>query len=162
MRGTVAKIGIKYKRTYLTFKEYLGYLIKLKLLDETFLYENCVNKNIKVFPIPKKANVINCNDVKIFKYEEEIKKVKEKVENSNWKKDPSRIEDFLNLYNLQIDKEERDKFLDKDPNYIVFLPYYSLDKMIEPISFIGELSKPKSIKLISSYFSFILYCSINS
>ena len=46
--GNIAKIDIKYTRTYITFKEYLKHLIKLKLLGENYVYKKCIKKNKKI------------------------------------------------------------------------------------------------------------------
>jgi hypothetical protein len=36
LKGKVAKLSIKYNKKFLTIKEYLNYLIKLQMLQETF------------------------------------------------------------------------------------------------------------------------------
>ena len=74
--GSIAKIDIKYTRSYLTFKEYLIHLIKLKLLGENYIYKRCLKRNKKVFPFDENIDVLVTKDINMDHYDELIKKIK--------------------------------------------------------------------------------------
>ena len=151
--GDVAKFDIKYNRLYLSFKEYLTYLIKLRLLGEKNLYMKCLRKNKKVFPFDEKMDLLTTEDIKIDHYQEMIKNIKNDIKNSTWfnnSLETNKIQDFLDLYNPQI-INIKEAFLGKETKYPTYIPFYIFDKIMEPISFIGQLTKPKGIKFLSSY-----------
>ena len=151
--GDVAKFDIKYNRLYLSFKEYLIHLIKLRLLGENYLYLKCLRKNQKVFPFDEKMDILTTEDIKIDHYPELIKKIKNEINNSTWLTNTNKknsIEDFLQLYNPEIINIKA-AFLGKETKYPTYLPFYIFDKMMDPVSFIGQLTKPKGIKFLSSY-----------
>ena len=151
--GDIAKMDIKYKRIYLSFKEYLTHLIKLKLLDENYVYLKCIKKNQKTFPFDEKINVLTTKDINIDNYQQLIKKIKDSINNSSWIKNMNKknnIEDFLELYNPGMENTKLN-FIGKETKYPVYLPFYIFDKIMNPISFIGQLTKPKGIKFLSAY-----------
>ena len=151
--GDIAKFDIKYNRLYLSFKEYLIHLIKLRLLGENYLYLKCIRKNQKVFPFDEKMDILTTEDIKIDHYPELIKKIKNEINNSTWLTNTNKnnsIEDFLQLYNPEI-INIKSAFLGKETKYPTYLPFYIFDKMMDPVSFIGQLTKPKGIKFLSSY-----------
>ena len=65
--GNIAKIDIIYTKSYLTFKEYLKHLIKLKLLGENYIYKKCIRKNKKVFPFNENMDILSTNTINIDK-----------------------------------------------------------------------------------------------
>ena len=151
--GDIAKINIKYNRLYLSFKEYLMYLIKLRLLRENIIYLKCLRKNQKVFPFDENMDILTTEDINIDHYQELINKIKHKINNSNWftnNDENNAIEDLIKLYNPEI-PDTRAAFLGKETKYPAYIPFYVFDKIMNPISFIGHLTKPKGIKFSSSY-----------
>ena len=153
--GTYAKIDIKYNRIYLTCKEYLSHLIKLKLLNEKFLYLNCVTRNKKVFPLNENVNILNLKNVtkylKITDYDDLIKSIKLKIKESPWKLNTSQnIDDFLKLYNPEF-LNQKDKFFNSEAKYPTYLPYYIFDKMVNSTALFGHLNRPKNIKNLSAF-----------
>lgn len=152
LSGKVAKIDIKYCRMYLSFKEYLKHLIKLKLLEENYIYRKCIKKNKKVFPFDENINVLTTKEINIEHYQELIKNIKDEINNSFWIKNKNNIniQDFLSLYNPEIINSKFD-FNGKEAKYPAYLPVYIFDKILTPISFIGQLTKPKEIRFLSSY-----------
>ena len=151
--GDIAKIDIKYNRIYISFKEYLTHLIKLKLLNENYIYMKCIKKNNKTFPLNDKFDVLKLEDSKNENYQQLIKTIKEKIKNSSWLNNNNKtnnIQDFLSLYNPEI-LNIKISFMRKETRYPAFLPFYILDKVLSPISFIGQLSKPIGIKFSSAY-----------
>ena len=151
--GEVAKFDIQYNRLYLSFIEYLTYLIKLRLLGEKSLYLKCIRKNKKVFPFDEKMDLLTTEDIKIDHYQDLIKKIKNEIKNSSWfsnKYVTNKIQDFLDLYNPKI-INIKEAFLGKETKYPTYLPFFIFDKIMEPISFVGQLTKPKGIKLLSAY-----------
>ena len=152
LSGKVAKIDIKYCRVYLSFKEYLKHLIKLKLLDENYIYRKCIKKNNKVFPFDENINVLTTKEINIEHYQELIKNIKDEINNSFWLKNKNNvnIQDFLLLYNPGITNSKFD-FIGKEAKYPTYLPVYFFDKILTPISFIGQLTRPKGIRFLSSY-----------
>ena len=151
--GKVAKIDIKYKRLYLSFKEYLIHLIRLRLLGENYIYLKCLRKNQKAFPFDENMDILTTEDINIDHYKELIKKIKNDINNSYWLTNTDKnnnIEDFLKLYNPEI-SESKATFIGKEAKYPTYLPFYIFDKIMDHVSFIGQLTKPKGIKLLSSY-----------
>ena len=150
--GDVAKIDIKYKRIYLSFKEYLVHLIKLRLLQENAIYFKCIKKNKNIFPFDEKMDILTTTDINIDHYPELVKSIKKEIINSSWysSTNPSNdIRDFLKLYNYKI--ATKNNFVEKETKYPAYIPFYVFDKILTPISFVGHLTKPKKIKWMSSY-----------
>ena len=151
--GSIAKIDIKYIRTYLTFKEYLSHLIKLKLLGEDYIYKKCLKKNKKIFPFDENIDVTTTKNINMEHYDELVKKIKEEINNSPWNQDTNeinKVSDFIELYNPILTKNNL-SFIGKESKYPTFLPMYFSDKILKPISFIGQLNQPKGIKSLSTY-----------
>ena len=151
--GNIAKIDIKYIRTYFTFEDYLKHLIKLKLLGEHYVYKKCLKKNKRIFPFDEKIDILTTKDINLKHYDDLIKKIKNEINNSPWYqegKEINSIQDFIELYNPKISDNEY-TFNRNENKYPTFLPIYIFDKYLKPISFIGQLTKPKGIKLLSAY-----------
>ena len=151
--GSIAKIDIKYTRSYLTFKEYLIHLIKLKLLGENYIYKRCLKRNKKVFPFDENIDVLVTKDINMDHYDELIKKIKNEIKDSplNQNTDEvNKVSDFIELYNPNLSNNKL-SFFGKESKYPVYMPIYVFDKILNPISFIGELTKPKGIKMLSAY-----------
>ena len=151
--GNIAKIEIKYIRTYLTFKEYLVHLIKLKLLGENYIYKKCLKRNKKIFPFDENIDLLKTKDINIEYYDGLIKNIKDEIQNSSWYTDTNennKISDFIELYNPKISNTKL-SFNSKDSKYPAYIPIYIFDKILKPLSFIGQLTKPKGIKFLSSY-----------
>ena len=151
--GNIAKIDIKYTRAYVTFEEYLKHLIKLKLLGEDYVYKKCIKKNEKIFPFDDNIDILTTKDINLKHYDDLIKKIKNEIINSPWyieDNDIKNVQDFIELYNPKITENELSLII-KENKYPAFLPIYIFDKILKPISFIGQLTKPKGIKLSSAY-----------
>ena len=151
--GNIAKIDIKYIRTYFTFEDYLNHLIKLKLLGEHYVYKKCLKKNKRIFPFDENIDILTTKDINLKHYDDLIKKIKNEINNSPWYqegKEINSIQDFIELYNPKISDNEY-TFNRNENKYPTFLPIYIFDKYLKPISFIGQLTKPKGIKLLSAY-----------
>ena len=151
--GDVAKIDIKYNRLYISFKDYLNHLIKLKLLGEDHIYTKCIRINKNVFPFEEDINVLTTDEIRIDHYQELIESIKEKINHSSWLNNVNiinNIDDFLNLYNPETNKT-KSTFIGRLTQYPAYMPFYTFDKILNPISFIGQLTRPKGIKILSSY-----------
>ena len=86
-------------------------------------------------------------------YDELVKKIKEEINNSPWNQDTNeinKVSDFIELYNPILTKNNL-SFIGKESKYPTFLPMYFSDKILKPISFIGQLNQPKGIKSLSTY-----------
>ena len=151
--GNVAKIDIKYTRIYLTFKNYLKHLIKLRLLGEDYVYKKCLKKNKKIFPFDENIDILTTKDINLKHYDDLIKKIKNEITNSRWYQEDNEVnnvQDFIELYNPKITENEF-SFNLRENKYPAFLPIYIFDKILKPISLIGQLTKPKGIKFSSAY-----------
>ena len=138
--GNIAKINIKYIRTYLTFKEYLMHLIKLKLLGENYIYKKIIKKNKKIFPFDENIDATITKNIKMDNYDEFVQKIKDEINNSPWNQDTKEINDvsdFIELYNPKFSKNNL-SFIGKESKFPTFLPMYVFDKILKPISFIGQ------------------------
>ena len=57
----------------------------------------------------------------------------------------------MSLYNPDIDLGDKNHFLNNEMRFLVSLPYFYVEKIIEPISFLGHLNKNRGIKKYSCY-----------
>ena len=98
-------------------------------------------------------DILTTTKINIKHYQKLIKKIKNEINNSYWFTNNDKnnnIEDLLKLYNPEI-KDNKSAFIGKETKYPTYLPFYTFDKIMNPISFVGHLTKPKGIRFISSY-----------
>ena len=151
LTGKVAKIGIKYKKSNISFREYIIHLTKLQLLEEQFLITNCIEKNREIFPFKIEKNMIKLfQQIQVFDFNEELKKIIDKIKNSKWEKEHENIDDFFELINPEF-LNGKEYFLSKEMKFPVLIPYYIKKEILGPNSFIGHLFKSKGIKELSAY-----------
>lgn len=149
--GKVAKIGIKYKKSNMCFKEYILHLTKLQLLDEYFLMSDCIEKNKEIFPFKLEKNMIKLfQQIQNFDFDKELKKIIKKIQGSKWAKEHEDINDFLELINPEF-LYGKEYFLSKDMKFPILIPHYIKKEILGPNSFIGYLFKSKGIKELSTY-----------
>ena len=157
--GKILKLNIKYKNIYMSLKEYILFLAKLYVLNENFLYNDCIKKNQVVFPIKENIDIIKFGTkIKLFDFKEELKniiKMKEEILMNNHydnckKINKINVNDILLLYNPNV-QNEKNYFLNEEMKFLVNLPFFYIDKIIEPISFLGNLNKNRGIKIFSSF-----------
>ena len=149
--GEIVKLGIKYKKETATFKEYILYLIKLQLLEENFLLNDCIEKNQDLFPFKSERNIIKLiYKIKGFNFKNEFKKIKTQIKSSKWRNNPNSIEDFFSLINPSFINGKQ-SFLSKEMKFPIIFPVYIKDETFGPNTFIGNLLKCKGIKEFSSY-----------
>ena len=75
--GKILKLNIVYKSIYASLKEYILYLSKLLIIEEKYLYIDCIKKNKKIFNIDENINIISYGEnIKSFDFKEEIEKIK--------------------------------------------------------------------------------------
>ena len=149
--GKVAKIGLKYKKSNMSFKEYILHLTKLQLLEEYFLMNDCIEKNKEIFPFKTEKNMIKLfQQIQNFDFDEELKSIIKKLENSKWEKEHDDINDFLELINPEF-LYGKEYFLSKDMKFPILIPHYIKKEILGPNSFIGYLFKSKGIKELSTY-----------
>jgi len=156
--GKILKLNIKYKNIYSSLKEFIIYLSKLYILDELYLYNDCIKKNQQVFPIKENIDIIKyANKIKFFDFKSEIKKIqnmKEEILFNNYNekiKKKLNISDILSLYNPDIQIGGKNHFLNNEMKFLVSLPFFYVEQIIEPISFLGHLNKNRGIKKYSCY-----------
>ena len=123
--GSIAKIDIKYTRSYLTFKEYLVHLIKLKLLGENYIYKRCLKRNKKIFPFDENIDVLVTKDINMDHYDELIKKIKNEIKESPWNQNTdqiNKVSDFIELYNPNLSNNKL-SFFGKESKYPVYISH---------------------------------------
>lgn len=156
--GKILKLNIVYKTLYISLKEYILFLAKLLIINEKFLYADCIKKNQKLFKIKETIDIIDYGkNIKTFDFEDEIKKIKnlndeiflKKISEEEKMKRKLNIQELISLYNPKT--EERNNYLNVEQKYNVLLPFFYVDKIIDSISFIGDLNKSHGIKKYSSY-----------
>ena len=151
----VAKLEIAYSRAYLTYKQYILYLLKLHFLGEKNLLKYCIVKNRNIIPLNSNtSNFLTENKIYFYDLEEIIQNIKKNIRHSKWKSNSNKIEDFLQLYNPEylnpsVKNNINSNF--RKAKFPIELPYFIYDKRMEKITFIGELNKPKGIKTFSSF-----------
>ena len=202
LSGKILEFEIKYIRTNMTFKEYILFLTRIYLLKEEHLYKDCIEKNKENFPVAtfynykknnckieneknnlesNKDNDINiislCNDINTinFNYKEELKKIKNNIKKSEWRKGKHKLKNentnydiminsFFELYNHNINVNAN--FLPNETKYSVLIPLFIKKRILEPISFIGDLNKPQKMKNYKGYIClnqcFVVYLDKNS
>ena len=157
--GKILKLNIKYKYLYSSLKDYILYLAKLYLLNEKYLYNDCIKKNQGIFPIKENIDIIKyANRIKFFDFKTEIKKIKNMKEqilfnnhNDEKMKKKLNISDILFLYNPDIKISDKNRFLNDEMKFLVSLPFFYVEKIMEPISFLGHLNKNRGIKKYCCY-----------
>ena len=136
--------------------------------------KNCVNEKDKNNTINiNNINIISlCNDIntKDFNYQKELIKIKNEIKNSAWKKRRNLlkgdnidyniiINSFLELYNYNLNVNVN--FTTKEIKYPVYIPFFVGKKILEPISFIGNLNEYQIMKNYKGYIclnnSFVIY-----
>lgn len=207
LKGKIMEFEIKYVNKIMSFKEYILFVIKLYILNEKFLYYDCIEKNKEAFPfnifkyfiynstssfeIPEEEKNINdkkwikdinivdiCKELNIknFEFKIEYEKLKNHIQSFNWnnfnitnnlkltEEEYSNIfEEFFNIYNLYLntDNANDNKNNNEEVTYKVCLPYFYKKRIIEPISFIGDLNRPIQRKNYSAFLClnncFIIY-----
>jgi len=170
--GKILKLNIVYKSIYASLKEYILYLSKLLIIEEKYLYIDCIKKNKKIFNIDENINIISYGEnIKSFDFKEEIEKIKIlyddvfllKLSQEEKAKKKLNISELLTLYNPPM--EEKNNYFNTDQKYCVNLPFFYVDKILDSICFIGNLNKNHGIKMHSSYISLngcdILYLDKN-
>ena len=156
--GKILKLNIKYKNIYSSLKEFIIYLSKLYILDELYLYNDCIKKNQQVFPIKENIDIIKyANKIKFFDFKSEIKNIqnmKEEILFNNYNekiKKKLNISDILSLYNPDIQIGGKNHFLNNEMKFLVSLPFFYVEQIIEPISFLGHLNKNRGINIVVIY-----------
>ena len=107
----------------MSLKEYILFLTKLFVLNENFLYNDCIKKNQTVFPIKENIDIIKFGTkIKLFDFKEELKSIIKKKEeilmnnhyDSNFtKKNKINVNDVLLLYNPN-EQNEKNYFLNDE------------------------------------------------
>ena len=154
--GKILKLNIVYKTIYASLKEYILYISKLLILKEKYLYSDCIKKNQKIFKLNEKIDIIDYGkNIKSFDFMEEINKIKQMYkeifllnlseEEKNKKK--LNITELISLYNPEI--KEKKLSLDSEQRFSVILPFFYVDKILDSVSFIGNLNKNHGIKNFS-------------
>ena len=181
LSGKILEFEIKYIRTNMTFKEYILFLTRIYLLKEEHLYKDCIEKNKENFPVAtfynykknnckieneknnlesNKDNDINiislCNDINTinFNYKEELKKIKNNIKKSEWRKEKHKLKNENTNYDIMIN------------SFFELIPLFIKKRILEPISFIGDLNKPQKMKNYKGYIClnqcFVVYLDKNS
>ena len=158
--GKILKLNILYKSIYASLKEYILYLAKLLIIEEKYLYMDCIKKNQKIFNINENINILTYGEnIKSFDFKEETDKIKKSYDEvfllnlSDEEKGKKRlnISEIISLYNPPM--EEKNNYFNTEQKYCVNLPFFYVDKILDSISFIGNLNKNHGIKNYSSYIS---------
>ena len=204
LKGKIMEFEIKYIHTSMTFQEFILYLTKIFLLNEKYIYWDCLEKNNEAFPFKtfkyyienwtaglqmqeeekngdkswlKNINVIEiCKELnmKNFDFLEELKKIKDNIANSEWNNFDTKnnnlkendynnmIDSFFDLYNFKLDKNVKEKSSSmKEVKYKVCLPYFYKKRILNPISFVGDLNRPVPMKNYSGFIAlddcFVVY-----
>ena len=156
--GKVLKLNIIYKTLYASFKEYILYLAKLLIINEKHLYIDCLKKNQKIFKIKETIDIMTYGkNIKGFDFQEEVEKIKKlhdeiflvNVPEEEKIKRKLNIQELLSLYNPHI--KEKNNYLNVEQKFSVNLPFFYVDRILDPISFIGDLNKNHGIKTYSTY-----------
>ena len=116
-------------------------------------------KDINIIEICKELNVKN------FEFNAEYEKLKNQIHKLNWKNfDTTNIqlneeeyeyifETFFNIYNLHLnlDNENNNENNNEEVKYKVCLPFFYKKRIINPVSYIGDLNRPIQMKNYSSF-----------
>ena len=144
LKGIIGKFSIKYSKYFLSLTNYCLHLIKLQLLKETYLINECYEYNKDIITIPRDIISVLKENKKI-DYLNEINKLKSKINHYKSYKN-YQLSDFEKLYNVQIITIQ-----DKEPLYQLMIPEY---EFIEYLGFgnkIGLLTIPRHIKSLNAY-----------
>ena len=157
LTGSILRLDIKYKTFNMTFKDYILYLTKLFLLNEYYMLNEVIKKNNNIFPLPENVNIIKYGYmIKTFPYLQEMEKIKaykseilsDFCECHDYK---SKIQDLIMLYNPNVKFNNNNFFSCEELTYKICLPFFFVNKIMNSISFLGNLNKILGIKNLSLF-----------
>ena len=148
LKGLIGKFTIKYTKYSLSKTNYCVHLMKLKLLNEFYLFHECYETNKNIIELPD--DIISClNQDKKFDCIEELNKIKKRIEIYNTYKN-FQLSDFLNLYNVEIHNKSILEN-EKESIYQLMIPEYEFIKYLSFGNKIGLLKYPKHFKSLNAY-----------
>ena len=150
LKGKVAKLSIKYNKKFLTIKEYLNYLIKLQMLQETFLLNETINKNKNIYNISNNDPLSHCKNLQSFKLEDNLLSLKQLIKGSKWYHYYD-INDYLELINQKKNLKSSENKIFKESEYSFIIPEYVFNTFINTGYYINTLTEPKHVKELYCY-----------
>ena len=150
LKGKVAKLSIKYNKKFLTIKEYLNYLIKLQMLQETFLLNETINKNKNIYNISNNDPLSHCKNLQTFKLEDNLLSLKQLIKGSQWYHYYD-INDYLELINQKKNLKSSENKIFKESEYSFIIPEYVFNTFINTGYYINTLTEPKHVKELYCY-----------
>ncbi len=150
LNGKVAKLSLKYNKIFLTIKEYLNYLIKLQILQETFLLNESINKNKNIYSIPNNDPLSYFKKFQTFTFEDNLLSLKQLIKGSQWYHYYD-IKDYLELINLKKTVKLSENKINKEQQYSFIIPEYVFNNFINTGYNINTLTEPKHVKELYCY-----------
>ena len=148
VKGLIGKFTIKYTKYSLSKTNYCIHLMKLKLLNEFYLFNECYENNKNIITLPD--DILSClKQDKRLDCIDELNKIKKKIQIYTTYKN-FQLSDFLNLYNVEIhDKSILDN--EKESFFQLMIPEYEFSKFLSFGNKIGVLKYPKHFKSLYAY-----------
>jgi hypothetical protein len=150
LKGKVAKLSVKYNKMFLTINDYFNYIIKLQMLQETVLLNECINKNKHVYNIPNNDPISHCQNLQNFKFEDNFSSLKKLIKESKWYYYYD-IKDYIELINIKKTLKLSENNIHSEPEYSFIIPEYVFNKFINAGYYINTLTEPKHVKELYCY-----------
>ena len=148
LKGLIGKFTFKYTKYSLTKTNYCMHLMKLKLLNELYLFHECYETNKNIIELPD--DILSCLKLdKKLDCIDELNKIKKKIEIYHSYKN-FQLSDFLNLYNVDIHNKSILEN-EKESLYQLIIPEYEFIKYLSFGNKIGILKYPKHSKSLYAY-----------
>ena len=128
LKGSIAVLNLSYNKITMCKEEFLQHLLKLHLLKEFEMYNQCINNNSQYFPEIKSKPITS------FFTLNEITEMKKEIKSHKWFKYRN-INDYIELSNIQeIVKKSSNinsNFNEGKAKYVFIIPYYQHYKLIK-------------------------------
>ena len=127
LKGSIAALNLSYNKITMCKEEFLQHLLKLHLLKEFEMYNQCINNNSQYFPEIKSKPITS------FFTLNEISDMKKEIKSHKWFKYRN-INDYIDLSNMQeiVNKSSNinSNFNERKPKYTFIIPHYQHYKLI--------------------------------
>ena len=158
MSGKIQKVSIIFKREKITLKEYIIYLLKMKLIKEYELLKKCRQVNKSIMNIHYENIEFFCEKNPKYNYSDLLKIATDEIinmgfdlkkinHNEEWIEIPS-IQNYLDVGAIKKDIKSQ---INKGPTIYLYIPKYELSCTLNKGDYFGFLNKD----MYSEYSSYI-------
>ena len=147
MAGKIQKVNVVFKKEKITLKEYLIYLLKMKLIKEYEVLKKCRQMNKSIMNINYENIEYFCEKNPKYNYLELLKIATDEIKNlgfdlrkinHNDEYDIPSIQNYLDVGEIKKDIKSQ---INKGPTIYLYIPKYELSCMLTKGDYFGFLTK---------------------